>query len=135
MSRARPLRRRKNGKNNDRDYEQNLKAIRKHTITSPVAVVIRSKRLADRGARMKTLIHKDLIKATPSIVSSVTRISVMCMSRRWRKLAVGTRLNRSGGRKTIQTQCANCHGAKLEGGAGPSLKGIRGTRCMEARNY
>ena len=50
MSRARPLRRRKNGKNNDRDYEQNSKAIRKHTITSLVAVVIRSKRLGDRGA-------------------------------------------------------------------------------------
>ncbi len=27
------------------------------------------------------------------------------------------------GEKLYQAQCASCHGAKLEGGAGPSLKG------------
>ncbi len=50
MSHARPLRLRKSGKSNDHDCEQNSKTTPRRTITLPVAVVIRSKRLADRGA-------------------------------------------------------------------------------------
>jgi nitrate/TMAO reductase-like tetraheme cytochrome c subunit len=39
-----------NGKSNDRNCERSSKAIRGRTITLPVVVAIRSKRLADRGA-------------------------------------------------------------------------------------
>ncbi len=50
MSRARPLRRRKNGKSNDRNCERSSKTIHGRTITLPVVVAIRSKPLVDRGA-------------------------------------------------------------------------------------
>ena len=51
MSRARPLRRRKNGKSDGRNWEPGSKAICTRTIILPVAVVIRSTRLAGRGVK------------------------------------------------------------------------------------
>jgi mono/diheme cytochrome c family protein len=38
------------------------------------------------------------------------------------------------GKKPYQAQCANCHGTKLEGGAGPSLKGTTWHQMYEARD-
>jgi len=48
----------------------------------------------------------------------------MCMSSRWRRVGGWyTAEQAASGANLYQAKCASCHGAKLEGGAGPSLKG------------
>ncbi len=75
-------------------------------------------------SRMKTLIHKDLIKANTfdcfqchQDVGHVYEEPVAKVGGWY------TAEQAASGANLYQAQCANCHGAKLEGGAGPSLKG------------
>jgi mono/diheme cytochrome c family protein len=73
---------------------------------------------------MKTLIHKDLIKANTfdcfqchQDIGHVYEPPVAKVGG-WYTIEQA-----AAGEKLYLAQCANCHGAKLEGGAGPSLKG------------
>ena len=75
-------------------------------------------------SRMKALIHKDLIKANTfdcfQCHQDVGHVYEQPVAK------VGgwyTVEQAAAGEKLYQAQCANCHGAKLEGGTGPSLKG------------
>jgi nitrate/TMAO reductase-like tetraheme cytochrome c subunit len=75
-------------------------------------------------SRMKALIHKDLIKANTfdcfQCHQDVGHVYEQPVAK------VGgwyTDEQAASGATLYQAQCANCHGAKLEGGAGPSLKG------------
>ena len=75
-------------------------------------------------SHMKALIHKDLIKANAlhcfECHQNVGHVYEQPVAKtgRWytsQQAAVGGTL--------YQAQCGNCHGAKLEGGSGPSLNG------------
>jgi hypothetical protein len=75
-------------------------------------------------SRMKALIHKDLIQANTfdcfQCHQDVGHVYEQPVAK------VGgwyTVEQAAAGEKLYQAQCANCHGTKLEGGAGPSLKG------------
>ena len=75
-------------------------------------------------SRMKVLVHKDQIKANTfdcfqchQDVGHVYEQSVAKVGGWY------TAEQAASGATLYQAQCASCHGAKLEGGAGPSLKG------------
>ena len=73
---------------------------------------------------MKVLIHEDVIKANDVACLQVPSECQPCLS-----APVGERDGwytsdqAATGEKLYQARCATCHGAKLEGGAGPSLNG------------
>jgi len=75
-------------------------------------------------SRMKVLIHQDMLKANTfdcfQCHQEIGHVYEQPVAK------VGgwyTAEQASSGEKLYQAQCANCHGEKLEGGGGPSLKG------------
>ena len=75
-------------------------------------------------SRMKELIHKDLIKANTFDCFQCHQDVGHVYEQPVAKVGGWYRVEQAAaGEKLYQAQCANCHGTKLEGGAGPSLKG------------
>lgn len=75
-------------------------------------------------SQMKALIHMDMIKSNDveclHCHRSVGHVYEQPMARPNGWYTTGQAV---AGQKLYQAQCATCHGANLEGGAGPSLKG------------
>jgi mono/diheme cytochrome c family protein len=75
-------------------------------------------------SQMKALIHKDVIKANDVACLQCHRNVGHVYEQPLTKVTGWFTVEQAvAGEKLYQAQCATCHGAKLEGGAGPSLNG------------
>ena len=75
-------------------------------------------------SQMKALIHRDVIKSNDVACFQCHRnVGHVYEQPMARVNGWYTTEQAAAGQKLYQAQCATCHGANLEGGAGPSLKG------------
>ncbi len=75
-------------------------------------------------SQMRVLIHKDVIKTNDvSCLQCHSNVGHVYEQPATRVGGWYTTEQAEAGGKLYQAQCANCHGAKLQGGAGPALNG------------
>ncbi len=76
-------------------------------------------------SQMKVLIHQDIIKSSDVDCFRCHRDIGHVYQQPMAKIdGWYTSEQAAAGEKLYQTQCANCHGERLEGGSGPSLRGV-----------